>query len=200
MSNSKTYEIPAGTVPSLSGNVAIAVVPVNPETGDPILGGGGGGGGGDTSNITTVGTTAPTKAAYIAVKNGSVTGVPSLGAQADSASLAVSLSTESKALLTAIEAAQYKVPAAVTAAKFNLTSTASTPLALNANRLTVTIDNPGGVLVWYSFTGTAAATIGDSMPLYPQTRVTHDVSEIGTGALSMVAAANTSVRVMQTTR
>lgn len=89
---------------------------------------------------------------------------------------------------------------AVAASKHTVTTTAANVLASNAARKSVTMDNPGGVMVWFSFTGTAAATIGDSMPLYPQTRVTFDVAEVGTGALSMVAAASTTVRVMQSTQ
>jgi hypothetical protein len=88
----------------------------------------------------------------------------------------------------------------VAAGKHTVTTTAANVLTSNAARKSVTIDNPSGVMVWFSFTSTAAATIGDSMPLYPQTRVTFDVSEVGTGALSMVAASSTTVRVMQSTQ
>lgn len=218
MSNSKTYEIPAGTVPSLSGQVAIAVVPVNPTTGDPILGGGGGGGG-DTSNIKTNNTTIPTTSALVGgsdgtnirpVRTDASGNLRAVGTRSDGDAVAGTTffniggsdGTNLRNLRTdtsgrPVVNAQPAPAASVSESAVSITGGAATNAAAsNANRMTLTLANPTASIVYWS-TGTASAS---TFPLYPQQVISLTASQIGTGAISVFSASSVTIRALETSR
>lgn len=76
----------------------------------------------------------------------------------------------------------------------------ATVAASNANRLFLTIDNPGASDIWINTQGAAVATAGSSMRIFGNTQVTYSVQEIGTNAITAISTPGTTIRFRETSK